>query len=81
MAYDARFFGHFILFLGFVLLTFNGIFIIKTRNFTMPFTRDQQVEGWPAVLAGFGSVAMGLWCFWGLVTAFMQHYQFLFRGL
>jgi hypothetical protein len=78
---NARFLPHFILLLGFIFFTFNGVFVIRTRSFTMPLTRRRQVEGRKAIVPGIVSVVFGVWCFAGLIGALHYNFDGLFAGI
>ncbi len=80
MGYSVRFWPHFILLLGIIYFGFNGILVLSTKTFTVPFTRRKQVEGRPAVLAGIVMVFFALWCLAGLIFMLSYGMQFLIHG-
>ncbi|MFW6198205.1 MAG: hypothetical protein ACOC5E_00130 [Acidobacteriota bacterium] len=60
MFFNAAFFVHFVLFLVFLIGTFQGATILKTRTFESPVGQGGRVEGRAAVLTGAALLAVGL---------------------
>lgn len=60
MFYNYSLAGYFILrFVSFVA-TLNGLMILKTRTFELPFGGHERVEGAAAMWGGYGLIALGL---------------------
>ena len=63
MFWNSTFLPHLLLFMGFLVATFNGLIAIKTKAMERPLN----LTGSAAVTAGYGLVALGLLCLVGIV--------------
>jgi len=72
MFYNIRFFPALILFMGFMYLTFEGIFIISRQSVRIPFQRRKYFEGRIAVGIGVVSILMGVYCLAALVSMYFE---------
>ncbi len=60
MFYNYSLAGYFIFLAVAFVATLNGLMIVKTQCFEMPFGAQARVEGRSAVWAGLGLIALGL---------------------
>lgn len=67
MFYSYSLVGYFVLLCVAFVATLNGLMILKTRTFQMPFGSHERIEGASAVWGGYGLIALGLLSFAALV--------------
>ncbi len=60
MFYNYSLAGYFILLFVAFVATLNGLIILKTRTFRMPFGAGERVEGPAAMWGGVGLIVLGL---------------------